>query len=161
MDGDQFAFYYKKHYRKMFFYAFSLTKNKEDAEDLVAGAFVKAMLSFNEGNFKAWMYKVIRNEFINQYHKFKNVVSDQEEFTESISEKDILQDYILNEQKRWIYSEIFKLPDRERQIMILSSAGKLSDREIAAVVNTTVDNVRVIRHRIRQKLQKKYEEEWR
>lgn len=145
----------------MFFYAFSLTKNREDAEDLVADAFVKAMFSFGEGNFTAWMYKVIRNEFINQYNKFKNIVSEQEGFSESISDEDILQNCILNEQKRWLYSEIFKMPDRERQIMILSSEGELSDKEIAAIVNVSVDNVRVTRHRVRQKLQKKYEEVWR
>ena len=161
MEKDKLTLYYKEHYGKMFFYAFSLTKNREDAEDLVASAFIKAMLSYEEGNFTGWMYIVIRNEYINHYNKFKNIVSDQEEFTEPVSDEDILEEYILNEKKRWIYNEIFKLPFKERQIMILSSAGELSDFEISEVVNVTVDNVRVMRHRTRQKLQKKYEEVWR
>ena len=160
MEKDKFTLYYKEHYGKMFFYAFSLTKNKDEAEDLVASAFVKAMLSFEQGNFTGWMYKVIRNEFINNYNKFKNIVSDQEEFTEPVSGEDVLEECILNEKKRWIYNEIFKLPLIERQIMILSSEGELSDFEIAEVVSATVNNVRVMRHRTRQKLQKKYEEVW-
>ena len=121
MEKDKLTLYYKEHYGKMFFYAFSLTKNREDAEDLVASAFIKAMLSYEEDNLTGWMYIVIRNEYINHYNKFKNIVSDQEEFTEPVSDEDILEEYILNEKKRWIYNEIFKLPFKERQIMILSS----------------------------------------
>ena len=74
MENDELIRYYEKHYRSLFLFALSLTKNKEDAEDLVANAFLKAILCFEKGNFKAWIYTVIRNEFINIYHGKKRFV---------------------------------------------------------------------------------------
>ena len=55
MHHDDLEIIYKKYYTPLFLFAFSLTKNKEDAEDLVANAFVKAFLSYQKGNLKAWL----------------------------------------------------------------------------------------------------------
>ena len=53
----------------------NLTKRPADAEDLVQDAYVRAFEHFDRfqpgTNFRAWIYRILRNTFINQYHKNK------------------------------------------------------------------------------------------
>lgn len=166
MEKDELNRYYKQHYRSLFLFALSLTKNKEDAEDLVANAFLKAILCFEEGNFKAWIYTVIRNEFLNLYQGRKRFVKSKvpeqegkEAWEWARTSEDILQEYIKQEEKRWLYHQIYQLPEKERQIMILSSFHELSDEETGKIMNLSVSNVRVIKHRVKKKLIERYEKE--
>lgn len=71
MRNDDLEIIYQKCYRQLFLFAFSLTRNKEDAEDLVSNTFIKALLSFEDGNLKVWLYQVLKNEFYNMYKRKK------------------------------------------------------------------------------------------
>lgn len=57
------------------YFALSLTKNKEDAEDLLQETLVKALTyqdKYTPGtNLKAWLHTIMKNTFINQYRKMK------------------------------------------------------------------------------------------
>jgi RNA polymerase sigma-70 factor (ECF subfamily) len=54
-------------------FAYNLTRSQEETEDLVQDTFYKALLNqdkFNEGtNIKGWLFTIMRNIFINSYHK--------------------------------------------------------------------------------------------
>jgi RNA polymerase sigma-70 factor (ECF subfamily) len=54
-------------------FAFSLTKDNEEAKDLIQETVFKALRykdKFSEGtNIKAWMYTIMRNIFINNYRR--------------------------------------------------------------------------------------------
>ena len=55
------------------FFAMNFTKNKADAQDLTQETMLKA-LSYKEyyapqTNFKAWVFTIMRNTFINQYRR--------------------------------------------------------------------------------------------
>src|SRR6476646_1763878 len=51
--------------------ALRMTRNPNDAEDLVQETFVKAFASFNQytpgTNFKAWLSRILTNTFITKY----------------------------------------------------------------------------------------------
>ena len=53
--------------------AMRMTRNPQDAEDLVQETFAKAYSAFHqfrEGtNLKAWLYRILTNTFINSYRK--------------------------------------------------------------------------------------------
>jgi RNA polymerase sigma-70 factor (ECF subfamily) len=57
------------------YFALSLTRNKEDAEDLLQETLVKAITyqdKYTPGtNLKAWLHTIMKNTFINQYRKMK------------------------------------------------------------------------------------------
>lgn len=61
----------------MKYFAFSLTGNHESAEDLVQDTFVKALTNkrkFEEGtNLKSWVFTILKNTFINEYHRAKRI----------------------------------------------------------------------------------------
>lgn len=159
MEHAELITYYRQHYRSLFLFALSLTKNKEDAEDLVANAFLKAILSFEKGNFKAWICTVIRNEFLNLCKHRKHFLNDAEFEIEWVeSPENILKSYIKQEEKRWLYQQIYLLPARERQILILASFHEVSDLEISKILGLSIENVRVIKHRTKQKLIRLYKE---
>ena len=57
------------------YFAIGLTKNQEDAEDLLQETMVKA-ITYQEKyqpntNFKAWLQTIMKNTFINDYRKAK------------------------------------------------------------------------------------------
>ena len=57
----------------LFYFALSLTRNNDDAHDLVQEALLKALTykdKFNEGtNFKAWVHTILKNLFINDHRR--------------------------------------------------------------------------------------------
>ena len=54
-------------------FAFNLTKSMEETEDLIQDTFYRALANqekFDEGtNIKGWLFTIMRNIFINNYHK--------------------------------------------------------------------------------------------
>ena len=66
-------------------FALGLTKNLEDAEDLLQETLMRALASrdkFTEGtNLKAWLYTIMKNIFINSYrrNKKRNTIIDTTE----------------------------------------------------------------------------------
>jgi RNA polymerase sigma-70 factor (ECF subfamily) len=58
---------------KLHLYALSLTSNNEKANDLLQETFLKALTYRNKftpnTNFKAWIYTIMKNTFINNYRK--------------------------------------------------------------------------------------------
>ena len=77
-------------------FAFSFTKDSEDANDLIQDTFVKALRyknNFKEGtNIKGWLFTIMRNIFINNYKrkKFQNTITDSTDNSYFI---DASQDY--------------------------------------------------------------------
>lgn len=57
------------------YFALSLTRNMEDANDLIQESMLKALLNrdkYQDGtNFKAWMHTIVRNTFINEHRRNK------------------------------------------------------------------------------------------
>ena len=56
------------------------------------------------------------------------------------------------EQRLWLYEKIFSMEPLEKNIILLTVTAGLKDEEIARVVNTSIQNVRVIRYRTKEKL---------
>lgn len=61
--------------QQLYYFALTLTKNKDDAADLLQDCMVRALTykdKFKENtNFKAWVYTIMRNTFINGHRRNK------------------------------------------------------------------------------------------
>lgn len=146
---------YRDYHNKLFLYAFSLTKSKADAEDLVQETFIKALSSFNKKKYKIepWLFLVLKHLFIDHYRKNKKLLDEGQYAMDWLEDPyDATEAYIKNEKRRWLYAKIYDLPQRERDVMLLTLTTTLSDDEIAKQLNISAANIRVIRHRIKSNL---------
>ncbi len=137
--------------------AYRMTRNAEDAEDLVQETYLKAYRyydKFSEGtNFKAWLFKILKNTFINSYRRrqqrppqsdfaeiedsFESQLS--EEITGQIkSPEDELLENILDED---VQRALDTLPSDYRMAVILADLEGFSYKEIAEILELPVGTV--------------------
>ena len=69
-----------KHADSLYNFAYKLTMDKDDAQDLVQETYLRAYKYFNyfqQGtNAKSWMFKILKNIFINDYRKAQRKPSE-------------------------------------------------------------------------------------
>lgn len=160
MDNKLLKELYNKHYKELYLYIYSLCKNREITEDLVQETFLKAMLSLSEshGNMRAWLYMVARNLYFNFAKKEKGKV-DIDQIKEMPSETPPMIEHIIeNERRRLCFEALQSLNGVKREVLILQYFGGLSQKEIAAVLHLTPENVRVLSYRGKKELKKFMEE---
>lgn len=151
---------YRQFYREIYLYIFSICKNRTAAEDLAQETFLKAILALPDShtNTRAWLYTVARNLTLNAV---KKSTRETEEFCEAAdaSAGDPLSEILQKEQYRDLYRALSKLPALKKEILIMQYFGRLSHKEIAAVLHLRTDNVRALASRGRKELKKYLEEE--
>ena len=71
--NEIFGTEFHPHIRSMYNFAYRLTLDQDDAKDLVQDTYLKAyrfIESFQKGtNAKAWLFRILKNSFINDYRK--------------------------------------------------------------------------------------------
>ncbi len=154
------------HIDALYNYALRMTGIPDDAYDLVQDTYLKAFrffYTFEKGtNCKAWLFRILKNTFINEYRKRKKEpekidYDDIQNFYEKIKpseikadhySKDIFQNLLGDE----ISTAISSLPEDFRTVIILSDIEEFTYEEIADFVDCPVGTVRSRLHRARKML---------
>lgn len=159
MRNNDFNQLYNQYYQPLYLYALSLTKNKEDALDLVQNTFIKAYLSYEDTSHTIiyWLIRVLRNEYIDMVRKKKKEISSDFCFEWVEDPYDFTKEFINNEKKSWLYSQILKLPLQARQVMLFSLI--TNDQNISELLNISLENIRTIRYRTKKQLKEKAKKE--
>jgi RNA polymerase sigma-70 factor (ECF subfamily) len=137
--------------------AYRMTRNSEDAEDLVQETYLKAYRyydKFEEGtNFKAWLFKIMKNTFINNSRKRQQApaLSDfadiEESFESQVSEdvarqiKNPEEEFLENVLDEDVQRALDKLPPDYRMVVILADLEGFSYKEIADILEVPVGTV--------------------
>ena len=149
---------YGRYGQELFVYLLSLSRSPQLAEDLVQETFLKALLSLPEGhpNLRAWLYMVGRNLWLNHCRRAKR----EEPLPDAPlpGGEDPLTGILKDERRRLLYAALDRLDGRKREILLLQYFGGMNQREIAAVLHLSVENVRVLAHRGRKELRAWMEE---
>lgn len=162
MEHDELRLIYEKYYKTLFLYALSLCGNQQDAEDLVHITFLKAFLSYQStGSIRYWLSKVLKNEFLN-FQKQRSRIVDESSFNlEQLSEESrMLDNIILDEQKRKLFQAIMHLPLIQKKVLMDTIYFDLKDEEIAKINNISRENVRQIRSRAKRRIMEMLKEEF-
>ena len=162
MDSQLLKQLYSKYQKEIYLYLYSLCENREVAEDLMQETFLKALLSLpdSHANMRAWLYMVARNLFFNYKKKARDHISLEtvEEVLSDEESSSILQSLLKDERRRVLYQAVQSLREDKREILVLQYFGGLSQKEIAALLRKSQENVRVLAYRSKKEL-KEYMEE--
>ncbi len=144
--------------------ALHLTRNKSDAEDLVQDTYLRAYVHFGRfekgTNLKAWMFKILRNTFINRYNKKKNQgISIDLDAVEHRLEAPSPPHDITTLTGQDLEAALKQLPDDYRIAVVLAFVEGFSYREIATVMDCPIGTVMSRICRARRRLRKLLAEE--
>ena len=152
---------YSLYQKELYLYLYSLCGDRHLAEDLLHETFLKALLALPDGhgNMRAWLYMVARNLFYNQQKKkSREILMDEQIYPLEEKTEKGLPEKILEEDRRMLYQAIRRLDIKKREIIQMQYFGGMTQKEIAAVLHITLENVRVLAYRARKELKKYLEE---
>ncbi len=121
-------------------YALRIVDDADDAEDLVVETFLKTWHQVEEGgeidNFKAFLYRVVRNECISFLRRKKETVGV--EFIPEVDEETV----DTSERDAEIWKAIDQLPEKCREVFLLSKCDGLTNEEIAEELGISIKTVK-------------------
>lgn len=125
-----------------------LARNDHDAEDLVQETYLKALRNFHsfqpDTNFRAWMYRVLRNTFLNSRTGATSNISldSYEEGTELAIENNTPEMILMMRlDSELVKSAIEDLPLHFREALLLCEVEEMSYREIAEILSIPIGTV--------------------
>lgn len=163
-DGE-----FMPHIDSMYNFAYRLTFDEDEAKDLVQDTYMKAFRfinSFQEGtNAKAWLYRILKNSFINDYRKKSKQPAkvDYQEVEQFYNSEDTPSnatiDLRLETTKDMIGDEISNalnsLAVDFRTVVILCDLEGFTYEEMAKILDIPIGTVRSRLHRARNLLREK------
>ncbi len=146
--------------------ALRMTRNREDAEDLVQETVTKAFAAFDRfekgTNFRAWIFRILTNTFINNYYRVRDRQKlpsldemEEESFFQPIAEGITPEEALLNTlTKEDILKAIEDLPVEFRAVVVLVLVEGFSYKEAAEILDIPIGTVMSRLWRGRRLLQK-------
>jgi len=135
---------------QLYNFAHWLTRDRSEAEDLVQETYTKALRGFSSfqlgTNFRAWMYRILRNTFLTSRTGLKATMTvplePEEEHIELPIERET-PEAMLIERSNWqlIQDAIEELPLHYREVLLLCDLEEMSYREIAEALSIPVGTV--------------------
>jgi RNA polymerase sigma-70 factor, ECF subfamily len=131
------------HFEPLYNFACWLTHDRQEAEDLVQETYAKALKafpSFQPGtNFRAWIYKILRNAFLTSRTGLKataTVSLDLEGEEEALpTTKETPESILLHRSDEQLVRQLLEeLPVAFREILMLCEVEEMSYQEISATL---------------------------
>lgn len=139
-DPQAFALLYERHLERVYRYLRARGANEDDAAELASLTFERALRHIDRyrpggSGFVPWLLRIARNAFIDAGRRQANRSLGLDEVSELTAPGQSPEDTaIAAEERRRIVSLVTRLPDVQRDALALRFAGRLSSREIAAVI---------------------------
>ena len=153
---------YHRYYKELYIFVYSLCGSETVTDDILQDTFLKALLALKDShtNMRAWLYMVARNLFYNQQKKkLREILMDEQIYPlEEKTEEGLPEKIFEEEDRRMLYQAILRLDIKKREIIQMQYFGGMTQKEIAAVLHITLENVRVLAYRARKELKKYLEE---
>jgi len=160
-DLQQVTLLFERHHKRIFNFLARMTVDRELAEDLTQNVFlrlIKYRNSYKEGlRFQSWMYQMARNVFSDHYQASKKKFSgsvDIEKVSENLEDKNVFDQQA--EREEILHRSLAMLPDDQRELLVLTRFQHMKYEEVAAMMNTSVVNIKVKVHRAIAKLREHY-----
>lgn len=141
-----------RHKNKVFTYILLIVKNEQLAEDIFQDTFIKVIHSLKEGKYRdngrflSWVIRIAHNLIIDHFRKEKqlNTLSNDDYETDifnsrKMSDRTIEEEMIHDQIQDDIRSLVDKLPDDQKEVILLRHYGGLSFKEIAVQTDVSIN----------------------
>lgn len=134
---------------QLYNFAHWLTQDRSEAEDLVQETYTKALKGFSSfqpgTNFRAWMYRILRNAFLTSRSGLKasaTVPIDSEESPELPSEQKDPETFVIEASQREVLQQgLQELPVHFREILLMCEVEDMSYQEISEALSIPMGTV--------------------
>jgi len=152
---------------QLYNFAHWLAQDRTEAEDLVQETYVKALRGFSSfqpgTNFRAWMYRILRNTFLTSRTGLKasaTVPLDSDDSPELPAGPETPETILIEySQNRILQTAIESLPTHFREVLLLCEVEEMSYQEIAETLSipmgTVMSRLSRARRALRESLQQK------
>jgi RNA polymerase sigma-70 factor, ECF subfamily len=156
---------------QLYNFAHWLAQNRAEAEDLVQETYAKALKGFSSfqpgTNFRAWMYRILRNTFLTSrtgLQAAKTVALDEEgDYSAAVSDCGTPEAILIERSNQQLVQDaLSELPIQFREILLLCEVDEMSYQEIAETLSIPIGTVMsrlsraraALRELLRQRLRK-------
>jgi RNA polymerase sigma-70 factor (ECF subfamily) len=169
-QSDSFADLAMPLFDQLYNFAHWLTRDRDEAEDLVQETYAKALKGFSSfrlgTNFRAWMYRILRNTFLTSRTGLKATMThslDSEDEPEPAAAGDTPETIVIEHSNhQLVRSAIDELPVHFREVLLLCDLEEMSYQEIAETLSVPIGTVmsrlsrarKSLRDRLRPQFQK-------
>ena len=140
-----------RHKDKLYTSILFLVKDKYLAEDIFQDVFIRAIDTIKggryteEGKFLPWAMRIAHNLCVDYFRKVKRaptiVTSDNQDIFEVINvvEENAEQRMVRQQSNEKMYAMLDKLPEEQREVIVLRHFGDMSFKDIARLTNCSIN----------------------
>jgi RNA polymerase sigma-70 factor (ECF subfamily) len=135
---------------QLFNFAHWMAQNREEAEDLVQETYAKALRGFSSfqpgTNFRAWMYRILRNTFLTSRTGLQATrtvpFEDDDEGQIAVADSGTPEAILIERSNQQLVQDaIAELPVKARDILLLCEVEEMSYQDIAETLSIPIGTV--------------------
>lgn len=160
-DQDAAAALFDHYYPRLYRFAFARLNHEQGAEDVASETFARVLRDLDRfrwrgSGFEAWIFRIAKNLIIDRYRRGDREVLENEVVEALLPvETDGPESRTLaDEQRREVAALIERLPEEQREVVLLRFAGELDTHEVASTTRRNANAVRQLQFRAITNLRK-------
>ncbi len=153
-DKDAFGEIYERYLKKIYNYVYYRTGNQQDAEDLTARVFFRAMSHIQTYEdkgvpFQAWLYRIAHNLVANWHRdqSRRKIIPLDDYVAHTLRADAPDQQAEIAEERDMLLAAIRRLPAERQQLLMLKFIEQKSNVEIGEIMDRTEGAIKSLYHR--------------
>ena len=153
-DPEAFGFLYERYVDRIYNYIYYRTSNHQDAEDLTARTFYRALKHFPRyvdrgAPFSAYLYRIAHNAVANWHRdsRRRQIVPLDEPVMGTLKREGPASLAEEHEEQALLLQTVRRLPPERQQLLILKFVEQMRNAEIAEVMGRTEGAIKSLYHR--------------
>lgn len=158
-DRESAAVLFDTYHPRLYRYALARLGSPADAEDVAAETFARVLgrldgFRWRGGGFEAWLFKIASNLVTDKHRRSAREQATDEQMEEQETAMERLPEArtLHLESSREIGHMLSRLPDDQREVLLLRFAAGLDTHETAAVMNKNANAIRQLQFRALQSI---------
>jgi RNA polymerase sigma-70 factor, ECF subfamily len=166
-EPEAFGILYERYVDKIYNYIYYRTGDRQNAEDLTARTFYRALKHFPRyedrgAPFSAWLYRIAHNLVANWHrnHSRRQMVSLESLVLRAQREKGPEPSLEKLDEEGLLLQAVRRLPPDRQQLIILKHVEQMTNAEIGQVMGRTEGAIKSLYHRTLVALREDLADEW-